>query len=309
MDVITSLHKLPDSGLTVTALRTLDKVVPGEWHNHNNFPKLVMDVAQVDKPKVVMAIAKRAQAMQLADPRYGQALQVYTLVDTVDQVAAGAAVASKVGDLLGNFGGGFLKQMTPKPATTQSIDAALKLVAELVAFGLLNGRPTAGPEGLAKFAGAIQDYGTHDTMRLAAWVSFDGLLPLGPDFIRIILNNVSDLASDKLLSNPVFSKLGERLPGDNVGQKKDFILKTLDTTGEWVGRFVEEKQLTQAGVLQQVKGIVNVADGAGDYIAAALDASTAYTAHTGTQTVARTLAKHALEDTRQRAWQEWVEAQ
>lgn len=306
MDVITSLQKLPTSGITVTALQGLDKVVPGQWQNHTSFPRLVADLAEVDKQKVVGLICKQAAAMQARAPRYGQALQVYTLVDTVDQVAAGAAVASKVGDLLGNFGGGFLKKVTPKPETTQSIDAGLKLVAELVAFGLLNGMPTAGPEGLAKFAGALQDYGTHDIMRLAAWVSFDGLLPLGPNFVQIILNNFSDMASDKLMTNPVFAKLGQRLPGDNVGQKRDFILKTLDTTGEWVGRFVEEKQLTQAGVLAQVKTIVDVGEGAGDYVAAALDASTAYYAHTGTQTVARTLARHAIEQTRQDVWKKWV---
>jgi hypothetical protein len=306
MDVITSLQKLPTSGITVTALQGLDKVVPGAWQNHTSFPRLVADLVEVDRQKVVGLICKQAAAMQARQPRYGQALQVYTLVDTVDQVAAGAAVAGKVGDLLGNFGGGFLKKVTPKPETTQSIDAGLKLVAELVAFGLLNGMPTAGPEGLAKFAGALQDYGTHDIMRLAAWVSFDGLLPLGPNFVQIILNNFSNMASDKLMTNPVFAKLGQRLPGDNVGQKRDFILKTLDTTGEWVGRFVEDKQLTQAGVLAQVKTLVDVGEGAGDYVAAALDASTAYYAHTGTQTVARTLARHAIDKTKQDVWKKWV---
>jgi hypothetical protein len=307
MPVIQTVQSLPTRSLTVTALEALDSVIPGEWTNVTQFDDLIRDVSGEDKPGVVAAIRKQALGLQNENrARYTQALQLYNLVDRMDQVAAGAAVAGKVGDLFGSLG--FLKKFTPKPETTQAVDAGLKLVAELLAFGRLHGMPTTGPDGLARFAGALQDYARFDLMRIAAWVVFDGVLPLGPNFVQTITGTFTSLASDKLTSNPVFDKLAGQLPGDSTNEKREFIAKAIDTTGEWVGRFVKEKNLTQRGVLKKLDGVLSVAEGGMDYVAAAIDASTNYYSHTGTQTVGRALARHATDKLQDKVWKQYVGA-
>jgi len=307
MPVIHTVESLPAKSLTVAALEALDSIVPGEWTNVTRFDDLIREVSGEEKPSVVAAIHKQALALQNEHrDRYVQAIQLYDLVDTVDQVAAGAAVASKVGDLFGSLG--FLKQFTPKPETTQSIDAGLKLVAELLAFGRLHGMPTTGPDGLARFAGALQDYARFDLMRIAAWVVFDGVLPLGPNFVQSILGTFHGLASDNLTSNRVFEKLAGQLPGATVDEKRAFIGQAIDTTGGWVDRFVREKGLTQQGVLKKLDGVLGIAEGGMDYVAAAIDASTRYFSHTGTQTVGRVLARHATDRLKDKVWSQYVSA-
>ncbi|MCA9567663.1 MAG: hypothetical protein KC656_07465 [Myxococcales bacterium] len=309
MSVVAALEALPTTGLTIKALEALDFVVPGEWSNTTRFEGVVTEVADLHNPVVLQIVRARALALEASDPRYGQALQVYQLVDTVDQVAAGAAVASKVGGLLGSFGGigDLIGKVTPKPETTQCVDAGVKLVAELLAFGLMNGMPTADPDGLARFTGALADYGRYDLMRISAWVVYDGLLPLGPQFLPKMIGTFTEAAnSDMLTNNPVFRTLGGKLPGSTSADKRDFIVKTLNSTGDWVGRFVDEKGLTHDKVMGRLQGVLSLAGGSGDYVAAAIDAGTSYTAHTGTQTVARALAKHAVHQMRDEAWETWL---
>ena len=310
MSVIAKLEALPTSDLTVTALTTLDKVIPGEWENITRFDAIAAELSGQNHPAVLAAIRERAVRIEQADPNIGRALQVFTMVDTVDQAAAGAAIGSKALDLASSMFSslGALKQFAPKPDTTQAVDAGVKLVAEVVAFGLLHGVPTTEPGSLKRFAGALEDYGRYDLMRIAAWVVFDGMLPLGPNFLQTITTTVRGAASSSLTNNPIFDQLAGRLPGNTADDKRGFILETVDQTSAWVSRFITEKQITQQGQLAQLQGVLGVADGGLDYVAAALDASTAYTTHTGTQTVARALARRAIDGLRDEAWQEWVAA-
>mgnify|MGYP006928193040 CR=1 FL=1 len=303
-NVISSLESLPTDGLTVTALRSLDFVVPGEWDNVVSFDKLVAQVTGSDSAKLAAAVRERASALELADPAYGRALKVYQLVDSVDQVAAAAAAVGKVKDLFGGFGG-FLDKFTPKPETTQSLDAGAKLVAELIAFSQLNGMPT-NTEAIGRFVVALSDYGKYDLMRMSAWVVFDGLLPLGPDFVRIISATFSDLAGSALAENGAMSSLMGQIPGDSSDAKRAFVVSAIDQTGEWINGFVAEKGLTQDKVMGQLKGTLSIAEGSMDVVAAAIDASTMYTAHTGTQTVARALARKAVEELKGEVWERYV---
>jgi hypothetical protein len=71
---------------------------------------------------------------------------------------------------------------------------------------------------------------------------------------------------------------------------------------------VKEKGLTQESTLKQVQAALGVADGGLDYVAAAIDASTTYFSHTGTQTVARALARRALHELRDEVWSQWVKS-
>lgn len=306
MSIVQALEALPTTGLTVEALNVLDKVVPGEWSNVTRFDAMVAEVCGPDAPaKLVAQVRQTALAIENRDAaRYSQALQIYQLVDRMDQAAGAVAALSKVSDLFGGFG--VLDQFTPKPATTQAVDAGLKLIAELLAFGRLHGLPKMDADGLARFTGALADYGRYDLIRIAAWVVFDGVLPLGPDFVSDITSTWRGLATSALKSNGVFEALAGQLPGDTVAEKQGFVIQTLDTTGDWVNRFVADKGITQSGVMAQIDQVMSLSSGGMDVVAAAIDASTSYTAHTGTQTVARALARAAHGELKDRVWREYV---
>ena len=306
MSALTALEALPQDGLTVTLLRTLDRVVPGEWDNVTSVDQLAREVCGPDAPpKLALQIAVTARQLSLRDAaRYNRALQVYRLVDTVDQAAAAGAMVGKAADLFGSLG--FLKQVTPKPDTTQALDAGAKLVAELVAFGTLHGMPTADADGLARFTGALADYARYDLVRIASWVVFDGMLPLGPGFVGKIVGTWSDLASSKVAGHGAFQALASQLPGDSVDDKRGFAIQTLQKTGDWVQRFVDDKGITQQGVLQSLQGALSMADGGLDYVAAAIDASTEIFSHTGTQTVARAIVRDALDERKDKVWRDYL---
>jgi hypothetical protein len=310
VSVITALEALPQSGVTPTVLQTLDKVVPGAWSNVTRFDDLVAEILKESSlpatPGLIAEVRKRALALEAANPRFGQAVAVYTLVDTVDTVAAGAVAAAKVGSLFSSLG--FLQDLTPKPDTTQAIDAGAKLIAEMIAFGLTNGVPSMSVDGIARFTGALADYARYDLIRVAAWVTFDGLVPLGPDFVSKIVGTWKGLAQDQLMGNAAFAKLASQVPGNSAAEKQAFVVQALDQTGAWVSRFVKEKGLTQESTLKQVQAALGVADGGLDYVAAAIDASTTYFSHTGTQTVARALARRALHELRDEVWSQWVKS-
>jgi hypothetical protein len=310
VSVITALEALPQSGVTPTVLQTLDKVVPGAWSNVTRFDDLVAEILKESSlpatPGLIAEVRKRALALEAANPRFGQAVAVYTLVDTVDTVAAGAVAAAKVGSLFSSLG--FLQDLTPKPDTTQAIDAGAKLIAEMIAFGLTNGVPSMSVDGIARFTGALADYARYDLIRVAAWVTFDGLVPLGPDFVSKIVGTWKGLAQDQLMGNAAFAKLASQVPGNSATEKQAFVVQALDQTGAWVSRFVKEKGLTQESTLKQVQAALGVADGGLDYVAAAIDASTTYFSHTGTQTVARALARRALHELRDEVWSQWVKS-
>jgi len=304
MSVIATLEALPSDGLTVSALDALDFVVPGAWANATSFDAIAAQAVGLNKPALLAEIRRRSDAIVAADPRFAQALAAYQVVDKVDQVAAATAAVSKVGSL---FGGslGFLEQFTPKPETTQSLDAGAKLLAEVVAFGLLNGMPT-DRDGLQRFVNALADYAEFDLVRIAAWVVYDGLLPLGPNFLTTIQGTFRDLADNALGDHAGMAALAERIPGDSSAAKKAFVLDTIDATGEWVQSFVTEHGLTQDKVMGQLQGTLSLAEGSLDVVAAAIDASTSIMSHTGTQTVARALARRAADELRDDVWQQYV---
>lgn len=304
MSVVATLELLPDEGLTVSALRALDFAVPGAWDNTRHFETLVGQVTHHDSKGLHAEVRRRALELETRDPRWVRAMKVYELVDTVDQVAAATAAASKVGSL---FGGslGFLEKFTPKPETTQSLDAGAKLVAELLAFGLMHGLPT-GPDALAKFVVALGDYGRYDLTRMAAWVVYDGLLPLGPDFVPVIAKTFRGLADGALTDHGAFASLADQLPGETTAAKRAFVVDAIDATSEWITSFVAEKGLTQEAVMGHLKGTLSVAEGSLDVVAAAIDASTTYYSHTGVQTVARGLARASVEELRDEVWERYV---
>ncbi len=152
-------------------------------------------------------------------------------------------------------------------------------------------------------------YPKDDILRISAWVIVDGLLPLGPNFMQIITRNVREVTSSALTDHALFEKIAERIPGEGASDKQRFILEAMEGVSEWVAGFVSSHGLTRAVVLDKISDIIEVSEDKLDYVAAALDASTSYFAHTATQTIARVLIEQALDDLKQQVWNDWVASQ
>jgi len=283
--------ELNDSRLTPLVLEALDFVVPGEWEDIRSLDALVEDVVGEPDPRVA---AKAREIFEDRERPYQRALRIYQVIDRADQIAAGAVLANKVG---GRFTAlSFLEKFTPKPDTVQAIDAGLKLVAEIVAFGLLEGRPELTREGLATLADDLAEYVSADRVRIAAWVVVDGVLPLGPAFIERISAKLSEVGTGGLADSSLFAKLGEFVPGETDADKHGFLVEALAAARAWAEGMVQEKGLTKELVHGKLMSVVAGMDEGSDYLAAAIDSTTAIYRHTGTLTVARACIEDALDE-------------
>jgi hypothetical protein len=129
-------------------------------------------------------------------------------------------------------------------------------------------------------------------MRLAAWLSLDCVLPLGPDFLSKLMGRVQEISEGELMDNRLFRFVADHLPGD-IAAKKNLLLGTLDGAAGHLTQMVQDKAISQEGILARVREYVEVADDKLDMVAAALDMSTNYFEHTGIQTVARRVVTRA----------------
>lgn len=282
---------LPTNNVTVYLLRALDTVVPGEWQNISSFDDMIRSVTGETEKKRIEKI--RDRALDLYNDRsrgYQQAMWIYQTVDNADSALGAAAMANKVGEKIGFLS--FLNKLTPKADTIQSIDLAIKLVAELIAFSKINGSP--GIE-IDDFKAALTNYHQESLIRMAALICVDGLVPLGPDFISNVQSNLNGMNPALLQQNATFQSLGSLIPGGSTGDKLGFISQSLSSVQGWMGNFVGSHHLTPQVFLGNLKKFVDVADDKLDYVAAFLDMTTNYFEHTGTQTVARKLIEKAAK--------------
>ncbi|MCA9495143.1 MAG: hypothetical protein KC621_34685, partial [Myxococcales bacterium] len=292
-DIQQQLAGLADAKVTPMVLGALDYVVPGEWTNVTSLDQAIEVYLGVTDPAEVARIKERSLALFHNEPHYARAIKVFAAVDTADKVAAAAVAANQVGGALSFLS--IFSKVTPKPDTTQAIDAALKLAAEVAAFALLRGLPVHSLAEAQAFPAALATYAKADMMRLAAWITIDGILPLGPAFIQKIGEIVRGVDTSILTSNPLFGSIKDLLPGGNPEEQKGFILSTLDSGAAYVSEFVAARGLTQQSLANQLGSLVNVADKGMDVLAATLDATTDYYTHTGLQSVARVLVHDAQE--------------
>jgi len=292
-DIEILLNQLGDSRITPMVLDTLDYVVPGEWENHTSLDAVIRAHLEVDDDAEVARIKERAEALYLSQPHYSRAVKVYSAADTVDKVAAAAVLANQVGESFALLN--VLNRFTPKPETTQAVDAALKLTAEVVAFALLRGIPVTDLAEAKAFPATLATYAKADMMRLAAWVGFDGLLPLGPEFIGKIIDIVDDVDMSVITENALFAQLKGLMPGSTPDEQKGFILSTLESGADYVTEFVSSAGLTRENMASAVGTVMKVQDKGMDLLAATIDGSTNYFEHTGIQSVARILVHDAQQ--------------
>jgi hypothetical protein len=282
------IEELPESNLTTTLLHALDYVVPGEWKNVTVFDQMIREVTGESDEGLIQQIGERSLALYGdSNQGYQRAVWLFQAVDSVDVAAGAAAMANKVGESFSFFG--LLESVTPKADTTQAVDAAIKLAAELSAFCLTNGIPG---DSVGDFVSSLANYGKEDVMRMAAYVSFDLLLPLGPDFLEKMISGVQTISEEYLGQSSLFQKVAYFLPG-SIGEQKTIIEKNVGEASGYLQNFVQSRGMSREGVLETVRKYVEVADDKLDYVAAAIDVSTSYFAHTGVQTVARRIISRA----------------
>ncbi len=286
------IDELPTNNLTTKVLGMLDFVVPGEWHNLVGFDNTIRVVTGETDEALIQQIGERAvQLYNDSSQGYQRALWLYQTVDNSATLLASGVLANKVGEAIPLLG--FLNKVTLKPQKAQTMDFAIKLVVEVVAFCQINGIPG---DSIGDFVASLADYSGESLMRMVALISLDGLIPLGPNFLSQALSTFSTVSPNELESNPTFKSVSSLIPGNNSAGKLDFVGTSLDSVKGWMGSFVNDHDLTQQSVLSRIKGFVDFSEDKLDYLGAFLDVSTNYYEHTGIQTLARRLIERAVAE-------------
>lgn len=282
------VDELPKGGITVTALKSLDFAIPGQWQNLVGFDNTIRAVTGETDEQLIQQIGERAVALfNDKSQGYQRALWLYETVDSASGWLGSAALANRIGQ---DTFLGFLKNVTPKPEKAQSIDLSVKLVTELVAFCQINGIPG---DSIGDFLLALKDYSGESLMRMAALTAFDGLVPLGATFTDKALSVVKGSSASELEQNRTFKGVKELIPGDNNKRKLNFITESFEATKGWMDNFVSSKGLSQSKVVDNLSGFVDFSKDKLDYLGAFLDMSVKYYRHTGVQTLARRLVERA----------------
>ncbi len=290
--IVDLVNDLDESSITVYALKALDYIVPGEWENITNFDELVALVTENDDEEYIEQIKEKViELYNDEEENYKSAMKIFTLIDSADTAIGAAAMADKLADSFSMFS--FMDDLTPKADTVQTVDLALKIVAEMVAFALLKGEDI---EDLETFAEQLGAYSGEAKMRLAALVCFDGMVPLGPDFVGIVIESLQEMSSDSLEENETFQRISDYVPGDEVETQLGFIGQAFENVQDWLQNFMEENEISVEGILENLREYVEIADDKLDYVAAFLDMSTSYFEHTGTHTVAVHIIQRAAEE-------------
>lgn len=287
------VDELPTGGLTVQMLKALDFAAPGQWQNTVGFVNTIKSVTAETDESLIQAIGERA--IYLYNDRsqgYQRGLWLYKTVDRSDKALGAAALANKVSGKIPLIGG-LLNRVTPKADKAQTIDLSMKLVAELLAFCSINGIPG---DSIGDFVASLGEYSGESLMRMAALVSVDGLIPLGPDFIKRAQSALNSTSPKELQDNSTFQGINEAIPGDTPEGKLNFIGTSFDSVKGWMSNFVQSKNLTPHKVADNLKSFIDVADDKLDYLGAFIDVSTNYYEHTGTQTLARRLIERAVAE-------------
>ncbi len=284
--IVELTDELPSSGMTVRLLQGLDFLVPGQWTNLTGFENTITTVTGETDPEMIRQIGERAIYLYNdSEQGYQRAVWLYQTANSMGGKLGAAALANKIGESVSFLS--FLEKITPQADNAQMIDFCLKLTAEVVAYYKINGIPG---DGMGEFMAAVGDYGKESIMRLAALVTLDGLIPLGPDFLRKVESTMSGL---DFSSNPVFNAMGNLIPGSD---KLGFVGNAFHSMKDWMDNFVSSRGITAEGVVGNLKNFIEVSDDRLDYVAGFLDMTTNYFDYTGVQTVARRLVERAVAE-------------
>jgi len=287
------LRQLSSGGMTVTLMKALDFVIPGDYNNATQMNDMVRFVANNPGAVRATAISKRAEELFAADEGAKRAINLYKLTDKADKAVAAAALANKVGSRFKVLS--FLTKFTPKADTVQTVDLCLKMTVEALSYLSLHGMSVQGIGDWAKMITQPDTYSNESALRIAAIIGFDGLIPLGPDFLGKVTDTISgDSVAWK--DNALFNQVSGFIPGGGVEEKVGFIQNIVSTASAPVEAFISKTGMTREKMVDSVKTFTDVSDDALDYVAAFIDASTSYMTQTGVQTVARHFTQKAMKE-------------
>lgn len=283
------LGDLPRSSITTRLLGLLDYAVPGEWQNITDLEEMIKSVTGETDQSLIQQIGERAVTLY-NDPGngYQRAVWIYEMLDDTGSISGLAALGNK---LSGDFDFlSFLGDVTPKADTAQAVDAGVKLLGELAAFYYTNGMPG---DSIGDFAAAFASAQKEDAMRLAAFLAFDCVLPLGPDFLMKLNDGIHSLSSGLLEGNGRFAKIARILPTDDIESSKKLLTDNFEATKGVLERFASDRGIVQSTIFDKIREVLGAADDKLDYVAAAVDLVSNHFEHTGIQSVARRVISRA----------------
>lgn len=283
------LESLPESSITTRLLHMLDYTVPGEWQNIVNFEQMIKSVTGEEDQSIIQQVGERA-IMLYNDPDngYRRAIWIYQMVDDTQGIAGIEALADKLSQRFEFLS--FLDKVSPKADTTQAIDAGVKLLAEMAAFCYSNGLPG---DSVGDFAASFANAQKEDAMRLASFLAFDCVIPLGPDFMIKLTEGIQSLSDSLLGENGRFSKIASFLPTSDLSNAKTLLTDNFEATKGTLERFASEKGIEQGSLLAKVHDVLGTVDSKLDYVAAGLDLVSNHFEHTGIQSVTRRIISRA----------------
>ncbi|MFO0678141.1 MAG: hypothetical protein U0169_16520 [Polyangiaceae bacterium] len=166
----------------------------------------------------------------------------------------------------------------------------MKLVGELAAYCYTNGIPG---DSVGDFATSLVSAAKEDSMRLAAFVVCDGLLPLGPDFLALVLDKLRSVTTDMIGENSRFARIAALLPGNGLEEQRDLVVRNVEGASSALETFVANRGVSRESAIDAVRRGIDVADDRLDFVASAIDLTTNYFEHTGIQSVCRRVVSRA----------------
>lgn len=290
--IVDLVNQLETSGITIYALKALDYVVPDQWDNPTNFDELMKKVTGETDAELLEQVKQRVITLYNDESEgYKSAVSIYQRIDSTDKLVGTAALANKLSENFSMLS--FLDKITPKADNAQAFDLVVKILGELFAFTKINGIPG---DGIADFVKSLGNYAGEAKMRMAAIVAFDGLIPLGPDFIQKATETVKSMTAGQMEENSTFKNIMSYIPSGFGGGQIAFVTQAFGSVSGWITNFVNENNLKAETVVANLSKYVELADGKLDYVAGFIDMSTDYMTHTGIQTIATQMIKRAINE-------------
>jgi hypothetical protein len=290
--ILERLDRLPKRNLTVLALKGIGTLVPGGWRNLTSADDLIADVLGSNDPTLIAQVRRRADELSRARHEgYTRAMSLYDAVNRSQKAAGGLRV-------LANVAGGLplVKQMaklTPASDTLQAVDLSLKVGAEMLAFTQVNGLPG---DSFGDFAASLSEYAGEASVRMAALVCFDALLPLGDQALQRLDGLLSQVAPRELRDLPAYAGMASLIPGRGDEAHLTFLRRGVDTWLGWADGFVGGLGLTGQKAVRALEGTLGPWQGGFEQLATFLDAFTDTFQHTGVQAIARRLVERAAAE-------------
>jgi hypothetical protein len=276
----------------VLALKGIGTLVPGGWRNLTSADELIAAVVGSNDPTLIAQVRRRADDLSRARHEgYSRAMSLYDAVNRSQKAAGGLRV-------LANVAGGLplVKQMaklTPASDTLQAVDLSLKVGAEMLAFTQVNGLPG---DSFGDFAASLSEYAGEASVRMAALVCFDALLPLGDQALHRLDDLLSQVAPRQLRDLPAYAGMAPLIPGRGDEAHLNFLRQGVDTWLGWAGGFVGGLGLTGQKAVRALESTLGPWQGGFEQLASFLDAFTDTYQHTGVQAIARRLVERAAAE-------------